>query len=764
MSIVTPFSESELTIERCIDSVLSQERLDLVGEWIFVSDQCQDASIDAINALRDVAPFEVRVLETDRRLGPGGARNLALESLSTTFFACLDSDDYWAPGALQGVADALTDMPDVDVVAMDWLPVEAQSLGEHRRDRGHFQSRASLLNAYVRNWVDQSPISYIYRTEILRRGDIWFRSGIYEDIDFLFRFFSFAEVFNYAPRLLVLKDTRPTSITGSIGEHQIDAYLRAWREIALLIDDDWHGTGEWQGSLPAGVESGIASRIHQIVQKERDPGRATELLMHLWNEADSLGLIQIAQTSDSNKTLVYPRLFEILARAIELNRTVLRDADLQVLKEITRKSWSCRDLQTSIFLAPNEIRTCCQRFFVDGQMKGDVVLDVPVAPGEPVSMARVHEAKSDLIRAINTGDPSACDGCPFMEFREWPAVRNEEIQYMSMEQHSVCNLRCTYCDETYFGGQTVGYDAQRSIETWAAEGWLSHRIQIVWGGGEPVLDRNFGRYLESIDTYCAEPAHRFLSNSRIYSEEIFEYLEEGRGTLTTSIDAGNEQAFINIRGRSGFERTFSNLERYARVNPHLITIKYILTTGNMDRANLVEFVDACEDHHLLGCSFQISIDFKFEEISWSEFSSILLLYGELYERGASFIFLDDLIYNRWDWSAYSVEMIQGVAGERGFLGNLAPPNEGILWGTGFQAERIAKSLHLPLDEVFVVATSGGNNGENSRFHGVPIVSPVEAIGLGQDIVIAAVQAVPKIRQQLQQLGVDPSRIYRKLIL
>jgi len=462
--------------------------------------------------------------------------------------------------------------------------------------------------------------------------------------------------------------------------------------------------------------------------------------------------------------LVYPRLFAELSYSADRDVWPIPAATLGGLRDILGKSWSCRDLQTSAFLAPDEVRTCCQRFFVNGEMKGDVVLDVEVSRNGAVPIEFVREAKADLLRAINTGAPSACDGCPFMEFREWPAVGEEKIQYLSMEHHSVCNLRCTYCDETYYGGKTVEYDAKGTIEAWASAGALDDGIQIVWGGGEPVLDRNFERYLDVIDDYCSRPSHRFLSNSRIFSQRISSYLARGLGTLTTSVDAGTEESFIQVRGRSGFDRTLKNLKEYTKSNPHLTTVKYILTTGNMDLSSLTSFVRACEAHGLMNCSFQISVDFKFEKISWSDLSSVLMLFSELYDHGASFIFLDDLIYNRLDWSRYSLEQVLDFAGDRGFIGNRDLPREAILWGTGFQANRIAESIHLPFESVFLAATSGSEIDMHSEFHGVPVVSPREAVEIGQDVVIAAVQAVPRIRQQLIDLGLPESRIFRKLLL
>ena len=35
---------------------------------------------------------------------------------------------------------------------------------------------------------------------------------------------------------------------------------------------------------------------------------------------------------------------------------------------------TCHDLENSLYVAPNEIRSCCQRFFYDGKMRGDAKL------------------------------------------------------------------------------------------------------------------------------------------------------------------------------------------------------------------------------------------------------------------------------------------------------------------------------------------------------------------------------------------------------
>ena len=35
---------------------------------------------------------------------------------------------------------------------------------------------------------------------------------------------------------------------------------------------------------------------------------------------------------------------------------------------------TCKDLEESLYVAPNELRSCCQRFFHKGKIRGDAKL------------------------------------------------------------------------------------------------------------------------------------------------------------------------------------------------------------------------------------------------------------------------------------------------------------------------------------------------------------------------------------------------------
>ena len=60
-----------------------------------------------------------------------------------------------------------------------------------------------------------------------------------------------------------------------------------------------------------------------------------------------------------------------------------------------KKYKSCTDLESSLFLAPNEIRACCKRFFFENKMRGDAKL-ISITDGETPKVADIKKAREKL--------------------------------------------------------------------------------------------------------------------------------------------------------------------------------------------------------------------------------------------------------------------------------------------------------------------------------------------------------------------------------
>ena len=270
--------------------------------------------------------------------------------------------------------------------------------------------------------------------------------------------------------------------------------------------------------------------------------------------------------------------------------------------------WSCKDLQGSLYLAPSQIRACCQRFFVNGKQEGDVVL-LDIEKGDSVSIESISKAKNNLVRRINEKERTPCFQCPYLEKKNWDKSEELQIKHLSLEYHSICNLKCTYCSEEYFGGKKVQYDLIKLIRDLIENKSLENCNSVVWGGGEPTLDPEFNSVLQVVMEDLNPTYLRFFTNSVKYNEKIQELLDSNRIYITTSIDAGLEETYKKVRGFHRINQVFDNLKKYSNRNPKKVTVKYIFTKENNSNEEINGFIKRVKDNDLSKCNFQISFDF-----------------------------------------------------------------------------------------------------------------------------------------------------------
>ena len=110
---------------------------------------------------------------------------------------------------------------------------------------------------------------------------------------------------------------------------------------------------------------------------------------------------------------------------------------------------SCQSINASVYFAPKEIRTCCQRYFRKGQLMGDVKL-LKTEGLTALEIARqIIAMKRRLIDDINSSNTDPCTGCHSLSL----ISPNILINHISIEDSTICNMRCSYCSSTYFGGE-----------------------------------------------------------------------------------------------------------------------------------------------------------------------------------------------------------------------------------------------------------------------------------------------------------------------
>ena len=433
--------------------------------------------------------------------------------------------------------------------------------------------------------------------------------------------------------------------------------------------------------------------------------------------------------------------------------------------------YSCKDLQSSIYLAPTQARACCQRFFVNGIQQGDVVL-LDVEKGDVVSSETIYNAKQNLIKLINEKKPNPCNGCPYIEKRAWDRNDTLSVKHLSLEYHSICNLKCTYCSEEYFGGKKVQYDLPLLLKSWAENLILDGCDSVVWGGGEPTLDPNFKEILNIVLEKIKPKYLRFFTNSVKYSNEIQKLLDIKEIYITTSIDAGTKQTYDLIRGFDRFERVFENLNRYAQISPNHVTIKYIFTSENYFEDELQQFLTKILDNNLDKCNFQISFDFTQEFISQEVMQSIIFLYSRLIDLKVPSIFIDDLIWQRISKTLNLNDQLLVSLDKANLSQHIASAEvypQVIIWGTGTIADNIAtKSSFFRKSQIVNFVTNDKHVLEKGFkvINGIKIpVFPTSSLLESKlPIFAAAAQQNPLIIEEMLSLKINSDRLIRKLII
>ncbi|NDH68481.1 MAG: glycosyltransferase, partial [Gammaproteobacteria bacterium] len=499
ISIIIPTQNRVRTSEFTLDAYLTVLRsasvtTGITFEFVVVDDHSNDGTLERLHQKFNNDP-EVRLIHHTESTGPGPARDFGLSSTQGEWIWFLDDDDTLNIEATIALMHFMRAAPvSIDIISHS-LKQDYPSASSQNR-----QFFTAQILAYREH---QEVFRHLIRRSMLVTEDIHFSTGLHEDIRYVLELTIKARGLEILPLQVVNKIRSNHAITSEMNSRRIDGYIQAYNEVCALQRD----VSFLDDRLLSSFQIGTLGVLLLLISRELNDQRAAALLNYLYQKSDtddewSTGLTSLPKFSSIHTNFKY-------AGTLWRNQRLQpSDSTLSAIRQLFATRLSCKDLDSSLFLGPDEIRACCKRFFVRGIRKGDVVL---LKANEELTLADISNAKQKLINRINTDTADECSGCPYIE--RLPHTQ-ESIDYLSLENFAYCNMRCTYCSPKYYGGTEAKYNAAQVVEELALlPGGFAERCHVVWGGGEPTMSPRFGAINRSLMSMPQSGKIRVLSNS-----------------------------------------------------------------------------------------------------------------------------------------------------------------------------------------------------------------------------------------------------------
>jgi organic radical activating enzyme len=327
-------------------------------------------------------------------------------------------------------------------------------------------------------------------------------------------------------------------------------------------------------------------------------------------------------------------------------------------------------------------------------------------------------------------------------------------------------MKCSYCNETYYGGKKANYDLESVLKDLINSKNIAKKINIAWGGGEPVLLDDFDKIFEMVNEKMNPHKTMVYTNAIKYNNTIEKYLKDGKIKLTTSIDAGTKETFKKVRGVKALNKVLSNLKKYFSTAQRGIVIKYILTDDNYSDLEIHSFLDNIQKNELQNCEFQISSDFTDENISKEKIFSALKLYFGLKKLGTTYCFIDYHLRPRLQ-DAIKEFILDDDKSFKNLLLNYNPLGlkfekikQVIIWGAGDTGRNIINDSFILKKyniKIKFIIDSDFNLHEKT-ICGLNVKEPSTVLKSKDPIVIASTAHYEEIQNYLNSVGVDKKRI------
>ena len=269
-SVIVPAFRVQAYLGECLASVLGQSFEDF--ELIVVDDCSPDGTGEVLDDFARLDP-RVTALHLDRSVGPGHARNAALDAATGDYLLFVDSDDTMTPGSLQAIADRLDEVGDPDLLVYDYARTFWDGRTVRSADAGllapdpdrpqvfELARHEGLLSMLTVVW------NKAYRRGFVEANGFRFPTGYYEDVPWMYSTLIAAETVATLDRVVVHYRQRREggNILTAIGRRHLDA-VTAYDRVFAFLDEHPDLREQWAPALHRRM-------VHHLVSIGNHPAR-----------------------------------------------------------------------------------------------------------------------------------------------------------------------------------------------------------------------------------------------------------------------------------------------------------------------------------------------------------------------------------------------------------------------------------------------------------------------------------------------------------
>ena len=218
------------------------------------------------------------------------------------------------------------------------------------------------------------------------------------------------------------------------------------------------------------------------------------------------------------------------------------------------------------------VRTCCfNRQVILGRYPQQTLTEI--WNSDEANKLRAKVAQNDLsfgcqmcARQLNNQEFSTIKT---REFDNMPETQNGYPVMLDFSIHNTCNLECVMCNGEFSSSIRKNREKLPPLDlvydqnfVAQLEEFIPFAQQMVFAGGEPFLIELYLDIWERINVLNPKANVHIVTNGTILTDRTKNILENGRYSITHSIESFEKKTYEIIRQNASYEKMMSNMEHF----------------------------------------------------------------------------------------------------------------------------------------------------------------------------------------------------------